>query len=60
MVLTPLGAKPIIYSVEPSPHTRAMGGEAHVYRIVTKETLTPVTKLYEIEAPEVARKARAG
>lgn len=31
-----------------------------MYRIVTKETLTPVTKLYVIEAPEVALKARAG
>lgn len=31
-----------------------------MYRILTKETLTPVTKLYVIEAPEVARKAQAG
>jgi ferredoxin--NADP+ reductase len=31
-----------------------------VYRITKKETLGPVTKLYVIEAPEVARKARAG
>ena len=31
-----------------------------MYRILQKETLTPVTKLYVIEAPEVARKARAG
>jgi ferredoxin/flavodoxin---NADP+ reductase len=31
-----------------------------VYRILHTETLTPVTKLYVIEAPEVARKARAG
>ncbi len=31
-----------------------------MYRILAKETLTPVTKLYVIEAPEVARKARAG
>lgn len=31
-----------------------------MYRILHKETLTPVTKLYVIEAPEVARKARAG
>jgi len=31
-----------------------------VYRIVRKETLTPVSKLYVIEAPDVARKARAG
>lgn len=31
-----------------------------MYRILVKETLTPVTKLYVIEAPEVARKARAG
>jgi len=31
-----------------------------VYRILHKETLTPVTKLYVVEAPEVARKARAG
>lgn len=31
-----------------------------MYRIVAKETLTPVTKMYIIEAPDVARKARAG
>ena len=31
-----------------------------MYRISAKETLTPVTKLFVIEAPEVARKARAG
>jgi ferredoxin--NADP+ reductase len=31
-----------------------------VYRIIKKETLTPVTKLYVIEAPDVARKAQAG
>lgn len=31
-----------------------------MYRILHTETLTPVTKLYVIEAPEVARKARAG
>jgi ferredoxin--NADP+ reductase len=31
-----------------------------VYRIVTKQILGPVTKLYVIEAPEVARKAQAG
>ena len=31
-----------------------------MYRITKKETLGPVTKLYVIEAPEVARKARAG
>jgi ferredoxin--NADP+ reductase len=31
-----------------------------VYRIVTKKVLGPVTKLYIIEAPEVARKAQAG
>jgi len=31
-----------------------------VYRIVKKETLGPVTKLYVIEAPEIARKAQAG
>lgn len=31
-----------------------------MYRITRKETLTPVTKLFVIEAPEVARKARAG
>jgi len=31
-----------------------------VYRIVRKESLTPVTKLYEIEAPDLARKAQAG
>lgn len=31
-----------------------------MYRIVTKETLTPVTKLYVIDAPEIAKKAQAG
>lgn len=31
-----------------------------MYRIVTKQILGPVTKLYVIEAPEVARKAQAG
>jgi hypothetical protein len=31
-----------------------------VYRIVAKEQLTPVTKMYVIEAPDVARKAQAG
>lgn len=31
-----------------------------MYRILAKETLTPVTKLFVIEAPEVARKAKAG
>ncbi|MGI5915394.1 MAG: sulfide/dihydroorotate dehydrogenase-like FAD/NAD-binding protein [Anaerolineae bacterium] len=31
-----------------------------MYRIVEKKTLTPVTKQYVIEAPDVARKAKAG
>jgi len=31
-----------------------------VYRVLAKETLTPVTKLFVIEAPEVARKVKAG
>ena len=31
-----------------------------MYRITKKETLTPSTKLYVIEAPDVARKARPG
>ncbi|MHB1357807.1 MAG: sulfide/dihydroorotate dehydrogenase-like FAD/NAD-binding protein [Anaerolineae bacterium] len=31
-----------------------------MYRIVIKQILGPVTKLYVIEAPEVARKAQAG
>lgn len=31
-----------------------------MYRILAKEALTPVTKLFVIEAPEVARKAKAG
>jgi ferredoxin/flavodoxin---NADP+ reductase len=31
-----------------------------VYRILHIENLTPVTKLYVVNAPEVARKARAG
>jgi ferredoxin--NADP+ reductase len=31
-----------------------------MYNIVAKESLTPVTKLFEVQAPGVARKARAG
>jgi ferredoxin--NADP+ reductase len=31
-----------------------------MYRIVVKEDLTPVTKLFEVQAPAVARRARAG
>lgn len=31
-----------------------------MYRIVKKRTLTPITKLYEVEAPLVAKKAKAG
>ena len=31
-----------------------------VYKILAKEAYSPVTKLYVVEAPEVARKARAG
>jgi ferredoxin--NADP+ reductase len=31
-----------------------------VYEILVKEELTPVTKLYEVRAPAVARKAQAG
>lgn len=31
-----------------------------MYRILKKQILTPVTKLYVIEAPEIARKAKAG
>jgi len=31
-----------------------------VYDILAKETLTPVTKLFVISAPEIARKAQAG
>ena len=31
-----------------------------MYRILKKETLTPVAKLYAIEAPEVAKKAQPG
>ncbi len=31
-----------------------------MYAIVTREDLTPVTRLFEIEAPAVARKAQAG
>ena len=31
-----------------------------MYRVLAKETLTPVTKLFVIEAPEVARKVKAG
>jgi len=31
-----------------------------MYEILSKEALTPVTKLYEVRAPAVARKARAG
>jgi ferredoxin--NADP+ reductase len=31
-----------------------------VYRITMREDLSPVTKLFKVEAPEVARKAKAG
>jgi ferredoxin--NADP+ reductase len=31
-----------------------------VYRILKKQVLGPVTKLYVVEAPEIARKAKAG
>jgi len=31
-----------------------------VYRITAKEELSPVTKLFTVQAPEVARKAKAG
>ena len=31
-----------------------------MYRIIAKEDLTPVTKLFEVQAPAVARTARAG
>ena len=31
-----------------------------MYRIVAKEVLAPVTKLFDVEAPEVAQKAAAG
>jgi len=31
-----------------------------VYQIIAKETLTPVTKMFVISAPEVAQKAQAG
>jgi NAD(P)H-flavin reductase len=31
-----------------------------VYEILAKETLAPVTKLFEVRAPDVAHKARAG
>jgi ferredoxin--NADP+ reductase len=31
-----------------------------VYRILEKQILTPVTKLFVVEAPEIARKAKAG
>jgi ferredoxin--NADP+ reductase len=31
-----------------------------VYRITAREDLSPVTKLFKVEAPEVARKAKAG
>jgi ferredoxin--NADP+ reductase len=31
-----------------------------VYRITAREDLSPVTKLFRVEAPEVARKAKAG
>jgi ferredoxin/flavodoxin---NADP+ reductase len=31
-----------------------------VYEILAKENLGPVTKLYEVQAPVVAQKARAG
>jgi ferredoxin--NADP+ reductase len=35
-------------------------GGGGVYEILAKEDLTPVTKLFEIQAPAVARKAQAG
>ena len=35
-------------------------GGVNVYEILAKEDLAPVTKLYEVRAPEVARKAQAG
>ena len=31
-----------------------------MYRITVRENLSPVTKLFKVEAPEVARKAKAG
>ncbi len=31
-----------------------------MYRILEKQALTPVSKLYVVEAPQIARKARAG
>jgi ferredoxin--NADP+ reductase len=37
-----------------------MQGGMSVYEILVKEDLNPVTKLYEIHAPAVARKAQAG
>jgi len=35
-------------------------GGVNVYEILAKENLAPVTKLYQVRAPEVARKAQAG
>ena len=40
-------------------YERSKGG-AYVYPILVKEDLAPVTKLMVVEAPEVARKAKAG
>jgi ferredoxin--NADP+ reductase len=37
-----------------------MQGGISVYEILVKEDLNPVTKLYEVRAPAVARKAQAG
>jgi ferredoxin--NADP+ reductase len=36
------------------------GQEVHVYEIIAREELAPVTKLIEVRAPEIARKCRAG
>lgn len=37
-----------------------MGDQISMYRIVERRDLTPVTKLFRVEAPLVARKAQAG
>jgi hypothetical protein len=34
-----------------------LDGDVGMYEILRKENLTPVTKLFEIQAPIVARKA---
>ena len=36
------------------------GGKGYMYKIVTKRALNPTVTLMEVEAPHIARKAKAG